>query len=87
MIPDYQSIMLPLLEFISDGKEYKMRFVTDELAIKFGVSEEEQKELLPSGVAPIFYTAYPLRSCNDFLFSIMSLRGTGAVLTDCCTSL
>ena len=32
MIPDYQSIMLPLLEFISDGKEYKMRNVTDELA-------------------------------------------------------
>ena len=55
MIPDYQSIMLPLLEFISDCKEYKMRFVTDELAIKFGVTEEEQKELLPSGVAPVFY--------------------------------
>jgi restriction system protein len=55
MIPDYQSIMLPLLEFISDSKEYKMRFVTDELAIKFGVTEEEQKELLPSGVAPVFY--------------------------------
>ena len=55
MIPDYQSIMLPLLDFISDGKEYKMRNVTDELAIKFGVTEEEQKELLPSGVAPIFY--------------------------------
>ncbi len=55
MIPDYQSIMLPLLELISDGKEYKMRFVTDELAIKFGVTEEEQKELLPSGVAPVFY--------------------------------
>jgi len=55
MIPDYQSIMLPLLEFIVDGKEYKMRNVTDELAIKFGVTEEEQKELLPSGVAPVFY--------------------------------
>lgn len=55
MIPDYQSIMLPLLEFISDGKEYKMRNVTDELAMKFGVTEEEQKELLPSGVAPVFY--------------------------------
>lgn len=55
MIPDYQSIMLPLLEFISDGKEYKMRNVTDELAIKFGLTEEEQKELLPSGVAPVFY--------------------------------
>ncbi len=55
MIPDYQSIMLPLLEFISDGKEYKMRFVTDELAMKLGVTEEEQKEVLPSGVAPVFY--------------------------------
>ncbi len=55
MIPDYQSIMLPLLEFISDGKEYKMRNVTDELALKFAVSEDEQKELLPSGVAPVFY--------------------------------
>lgn len=55
MIPDYQSIMLPLLEFIADGKEYKMRNVTDELAIKFGVTEQEQKELLPSGVAPVFY--------------------------------
>jgi restriction system protein len=55
MIPDYQSIMLPLLEFISDGKEHKMRNVTDGLAIKFGVTEDEQKELLPSGVAPIFY--------------------------------
>lgn len=55
MIPDYQSIMLPLLEFISDGKEYKMRNVTDELALKFGLTEEEQKELLPSGVAPVFY--------------------------------
>jgi restriction system protein len=55
MIPDYQSIMLPLLEFISDGKEHKMRNVTDGLAIKLGVTEDEQKELLPSGVAPIFY--------------------------------
>jgi restriction system protein len=55
MIPDYQSIMLPLLEIISDGKEYKMRNVTDELALKFGVTEEEQKELLPSGAAPVFY--------------------------------
>lgn len=55
MIPDYQSIMLPLLEHISDGKEYKMRNVTDELTIKFGVTEDEQKELLPSGVAPVFY--------------------------------
>jgi restriction system protein len=55
MIPDYQSIMLPLLRYISDGKEYKMRNVTDALAGQLGVSEDEKKELLPSGAAPVFY--------------------------------
>lgn len=54
-IPDYQSIMLPLLRHLSDGIEYKMRDVTDELAIILGVTDDEQKELLPSGVAPVFY--------------------------------
>ena len=55
MIPDYQSIMMPLLRFISDGREYKMRNVTDALANQLGVTEEEKKELLPSGAAPVFY--------------------------------
>jgi restriction system protein len=54
-IPDFQSLMLPLLKQISDGKEHRMRNITDELALKLGVTEEEQKELLPSGVAPVFY--------------------------------
>lgn len=55
MIPDYQSIMLPLLRYISDNREHKMRDVTDALASKLGVTEEEKKELLPSGAAPVFY--------------------------------
>ena len=55
MIPDYQTIMLPLLRYISDSKEHKMRDVTDGLANQLGVTEEERKELLPSGAAPVFY--------------------------------
>lgn len=55
MIPDYQSIMLPLLRYISDNREHRMRDVTDELAKQLGVTEEEKKELLPSGAAPVFY--------------------------------
>ena len=55
MIPDYQSIMLPLLRHISDSKEHKMRDVTDQLAEQLGVTDEERKELLPSGAAPVFY--------------------------------
>jgi restriction system protein len=53
-IPDYQSIMLPLLEYASDGKEHLMRSAYDDLAIVFGLSEEERKQLLPSGRQPTF---------------------------------
>lgn len=54
MIPDYQSIMLPLLKSISDGEIYRYRELIDELAEVFKLSEDEQKELLPSGQQPIF---------------------------------
>jgi len=48
-IPDFQRIMLPLLKFCSDGKEHTNREALDALAQEFGLTEEEQKELLPSG--------------------------------------
>jgi len=53
-IPDYQSLMLPVLEEISDIKEYKIRDIIEALAKKFHLTEEERKELLPSGQQPIF---------------------------------
>lgn len=45
-IPDFQAIMLPLLQYASDGKEY--------LADVFNLSNEERKELLPSGQQTVF---------------------------------
>ncbi|NET57593.1 MAG: restriction endonuclease [Symploca sp. SIO2E6] len=48
-IPDYQSIMLPLLCFASDEKEHSLREAIDALAKKFTLSQQERKELLPSG--------------------------------------
>ena len=54
MIPDYQSIMLPLLKKISDGKVYKYRELIEILTKDYNLTEEEQKELLPSGQQPIF---------------------------------
>lgn len=53
MIPDYQSIMLPLLQLVSDNQEHKYRDLIENLALKFNVSEAERKELLASG-SPIF---------------------------------
>ena len=54
MIPDYQSLMLPLLRLASDKKEHKYRDLIEKLATDFQVTDEERKELLASGNQPIF---------------------------------
>jgi len=48
-IPDYQTIMLPLLKFMSDQKEHHIREMIDHLAIEFQLTAEEKRRLLPSG--------------------------------------
>lgn len=54
MIPDYQSLMLPLLKLVSDKKEYKYRELIENLALEFKLTDDERKELLASGNQPIF---------------------------------
>lgn len=53
-IPDYQSIMLPLLKFTSDEKEHSLRETIEALADEFNLTDEERKELLPSGQQAAF---------------------------------
>ena len=48
-IPDFQSIMLPFLKIVGDRQERHMRDAVETLAEHFKLSEEERKELLPSG--------------------------------------
>jgi restriction system protein len=54
-IPDFQTIMLPLLHLASDGEEHYIYDAVNALADHFGLSEEERSKLLPSGQQPIFY--------------------------------
>jgi restriction system protein len=53
-IPDYQTIMLPFLKFAGDGHEHSLREATEFLANEFQLSEQERKELLPSGTQRLF---------------------------------
>jgi restriction system protein len=53
-IPDYQSLMLPLLQFAEDKKEHSLHEAIKFLAEKFSLTENEQQELLPSGKQTIF---------------------------------
>lgn len=54
MIPDYQSLMLPLLKLVSDRQEHKYRDLIENLVTEFQVTDEERKELLTSGNQAIF---------------------------------
>lgn len=53
-IPDYQTIMLPLLRFLSDQKEKTARETQKTLADEFELTGEERRELQPSGQQPLF---------------------------------
>jgi restriction system protein len=53
-IPDYQSLMLPLLRLLEDGQEHTVREAIDKLANEFDLTEEERKALLPSGRQTVF---------------------------------
>jgi restriction endonuclease Mrr len=54
-IPDYQTLMLPLLQIAGDGKEHSNQGLMDQLAKKFGLTENELEQPIPSGGQPIFY--------------------------------
>jgi restriction system protein len=55
-VPDYQTLMLPLLKAIGDKKEHQISEVTyGELERQFKMSDAERDELNPSGTQTKFY--------------------------------
>lgn len=53
-IPDYQTLMLPVLRLASDGNVHKFSEAVEKLADDFELSTEERSELLPSGSQSVF---------------------------------
>lgn len=53
-IPDYQSLMLPVLKLASDGAEHRISDVVDALAVQLKLTDAEREELLPKGKQPTF---------------------------------
>lgn len=52
-IPDFQSVMLPLLKYLGDEKEHQLQETIDAMVGQFGLTAEERREILPSGRQPI----------------------------------
>ena len=53
-LPDYQTLMLPVLKSLADGKERHIREITDLMAHEFQMTEEELSKLQPSGGVTVF---------------------------------
>ncbi|HKZ42602.1 MAG TPA: winged helix-turn-helix domain-containing protein, partial [Candidatus Hodarchaeales archaeon] len=53
-IPDYQTIMLPLLKFSEDRKEHSIDEAAEYISNFLNLTEEERRRLYPSGKQVIF---------------------------------
>lgn len=54
-IPDYQSVMLPLLKLVAKRGPIKLKDARSVIADEFKLTEQERAALLPSGKQPIIY--------------------------------
>jgi restriction system protein len=50
-IPDYQSLMRPVLTVLTDGDVLSMRALTERLSDDLGLTEEERRETITSGMS------------------------------------
>jgi restriction system protein len=48
-VPDFQSLLLPLLEALENGETRRLSELYELLAERFELSSEDRKEMLPSG--------------------------------------
>ncbi|HSW64787.1 MAG TPA: restriction endonuclease [Dissulfurispiraceae bacterium] len=54
-VPDYQSVMLPLLQFVAQkGTETTTSEAVEALAKELGLTEDDLREMLPSGIQATF---------------------------------
>ena len=53
-IPDFQSLMLPLLRSLADGSERSTQETLDALAEELGLTEADVTQPMPSRKAPLF---------------------------------
>ncbi len=51
-IPNFQSVMLPLLQFAADGDEHTSAEAIEHIAKRFDLSDDERREMVPSGQQP-----------------------------------
>lgn len=70
-VPSLDSLMLPVLETLVDGKIHRPQEVGATVAAQLGVSAEDQAEMLPSGAMP--------RYRNRILWALHYMKRAGVI--------
>ncbi len=52
-LPTYDRFMLPLLRMAVDGQGFTLQTALERMAVEFGLTDEDRKQLLPSGTEPV----------------------------------
>lgn len=77
-IPDYQSMMLPVLELAGDGKVHKASEAIEAIAARFNLTAADREELLPSGTGKTLYNR--VHWVLTYLRRALVLRSEGRAL-------
>lgn len=73
-IPDFQTIMLPLLRLLADGQSHSLGDVTTQLSHQFALTEEDLRVKVPSGQQPMFK--------NRITWATSHLKNAGLILSE-----
>ncbi len=74
-IPDYEKLMLPILQTLADKQEHTLGEVNETLAREFQLTQNEIEELLPSGRQRVFYNR--IHWARTYLKNAGLLESTG----------
>jgi restriction system protein len=74
-IPKYNDLMLPLLQYASDGKEHHIREASEIIADHLQLTNEQLNELLPSGKKTKYYDR--IHWAKTYLTKAKLLESTG----------
>jgi restriction system protein len=53
-VPDFQTLMLPLLELASDGQRHNLAEAIERMAQEFQLSDDDRAQLLQSGQTRLY---------------------------------
>jgi restriction system protein len=52
-VPDYETLMLPVLKFLGDGNDHKTSEIVSHVSNEFDLSQDDREALIPSGRAKL----------------------------------